>query len=69
MSVECTLKLAPGDSFIWPKIITILVHKFVPLKALLGFATMTREARDEVQAKLLERGVELPVAVRRAWYY
>lgn len=47
----------------------ILVHEFVPLKALLGFAAMTREARDEVQTKLQERGVELPVAVRREWYY
>lgn len=46
-----------------------LVHQCVPWEAFLGIATMNVAMADIARAELAKMDVELPVLVRRDWYF
>ena len=46
-----------------------LVHRHVPLHALLGLVTSTHSQRDEIALKIARRGLDLPVYARPDWYF
>lgn len=47
----------------------MLVHRELPVTALLGLAVMNGARREEVAQVVREAGADLPVHVRRGWYY
>lgn len=46
-----------------------LVHERVPLEACIGFATMNVKMQQELQAILAEFNSEIPIGVRRQFYF
>jgi hypothetical protein len=47
----------------------LLVHQRVSWEAFLGIVTMNDETAEIVRSELCRMKVELPVAVRRGWYF
>lgn len=46
-----------------------LVHRHVPLAALLGIVCYTDGIRDDIAGKMRYRGLSLPVHTRPSWYF
>jgi len=46
-----------------------LVHDHLPTEAILGLACYTSSVKSDLDATLVDLGVELPTAVRPDWYF
>ncbi|MCA8831914.1 type II toxin-antitoxin system toxin DNA ADP-ribosyl transferase DarT [Hymenobacter pini] len=47
----------------------LLVHRAVPVNALLGIAVYDEHIRTQVEQIVQQAGLQLPVAVAKSWYY
>jgi hypothetical protein len=46
-----------------------LIHKYVPLEAILGIACFNDVVRKDLEALLKEHGIELTVRSTPTWYF